>query len=132
MTKWTCWKAGHRGRRGTSLIEIMVVVAIVLTLMSVMAWGVMTAFVGSKVSMTELQMKKVADHVQMYALRKRRPPSGLEEAFVAEDLPRDGWDRPFRYVAREGDFELISLGADGSEGGVGNDADIAWSELRKR
>ena len=49
-----------------------------------------------------------------------------------EDVPRDSWNNEFRYTApgpAGKDFELISLGADGSEGGTGNNADIKYSEI---
>ena len=41
-------------------------------------------------------------------------------------IPLDGWKREYMYLSpgKEGDFEIISLGADGQIGGEGIDADI--------
>lgn len=45
-------------------------------------------------------------------------------------LPDDPWGNPYQYAypGRSRTFDIYSLGADGSEGGEGNDADIGnWS-----
>ena len=45
-------------------------------------------------------------------------------------LPEDSWDNPFIYINENGkDYEIISLGADGVEGGTGFDADISSNDL---
>jgi len=47
-------------------------------------------------------------------------------------MPVDSWGNEFRYVSPGPgghDFDIISLGADGNEGGSGNDADLKWSEV---
>lgn len=124
--------ARRAGRRGMSLIEVMVVIAIILTLMGVLGYGVMSAFNDSKVDTTTLQMRKVAERISMYQLRKKKVPSSLNEVFQDEDPPKDSWNNEFKYSAQgNNDFELISYGADGQEGGSGTSADIKWSEVSK-
>jgi general secretion pathway protein G len=44
-------------------------------------------------------------------------------------LPQDPWGSDYLYENTDGDIEIISLGADGAEGGEDNDADIRLSEL---
>jgi len=45
-------------------------------------------------------------------------------------LPEDSWDSPFRYISVNGkNYEIISLGADGIDGGTDLDADINSSNL---
>jgi len=45
-------------------------------------------------------------------------------------LPEDSWDSPFSYVSVNGkNYEIISLGADGVDGGTDLDADINSSDL---
>ncbi len=39
-------------------------------------------------------------------------------------IPSDPWDNPYEYESDGTQFELYSLGADGEDGGEGNDADI--------
>lgn len=115
--------AGRRGRRGMSLLEVMVVIAIILTLMGVLAFGVMSVFGDSQVQTTILTMNKVDERVQIYQLRKKKPPTtseGLAAVYGSEQLPTDAWGNPIQYVAPGGNgraFDLVSYGADGAEGG---------------
>lgn len=59
-------------------------------------------------------------------------PPDLEEKWQGPYCKRsdlnDPWDRPFVYLAEgtvnAGSFDLVSLGADGAEGGEGENADI--------
>jgi len=118
-----------------SLVEVMVVIAIILTLMAVIGGGVLAVFNNSKVDTTILTMGKVNQRVQIYMLRKKAPPStsdGLEAVYAGEKMPLDSWGNEFKYVSPGPgghDFDIISLGADGNEGGSGNDEDLKWSEV---
>lgn len=47
-------------------------------------------------------------------------------------LPRDSWGNNFIYLNEEGEIELMSLGADGAEGGKDEAADITLSQCRKK
>ena len=130
----------HRGarrssRRGMSLVEVMVVIAIILTLMSVLAIGVWSIFSDSQVDTTKLTMSKVNEKIEIYALRKKKPPStsdGLAAVFGSEPIPTDSWNNEFVYVSPGPDgaaYDLISYGSDGQEGGTGNAEDIHWSKV---
>lgn len=118
-------------RRGMSLLEVMVVIAIILTLMGVLAFGVMQVFGDSQVQTTLLTMGKVDERVQIYMLRKKKPPTsgeGLAVVYKDGNLPTDAWGNEIKYAAPGGNgrpFELISMGPDGNEGGGD---DIVWSE----
>ena len=47
-----------------------------------------------------------------------------------KNLPKDGWDNDFRYTTQNGkEYEIISMGADGVEGGTDLDEDISSSDL---
>ena len=122
-------------RRGMSLVEVMVVIAIILTLMSIVGYGVMQVYQGSQVDTTKLTMNKVNERVQIYMLRKKKVPStadGLNAIFDGEEPPRDAWGNEFIYVSpgpNGMEFDLMSLGADGREGGSGNNEDIKWSDI---
>ncbi|MEQ1569378.1 MAG: type II secretion system protein GspG [Myxococcota bacterium] len=131
-------RGSRRRRRGMSLVEVMVVIAIILTLMSVIAIGVWGIFADSRVDTTRLTMTKVNERLEIYTLRKKKPPStteGLAAAFGNEQIPKDSWNNEFQYVSPGpgGEaYDLVSLGADGQEGGTGNDADLKWSELKNQ
>lgn len=119
-------------RRGMSLVEVMVVIAIILTLMSVLAIGVWGIFGESQVDTTRLTMSKVSERIEIYQLRKKRPPTsadGLGVVFGNERVPQDAWGNDFIYVSPGPNgkpYDLISLGADGKEGGTGTSEDLHW------
>jgi general secretion pathway protein G len=127
-----------RSRAGLTLIEIMVVIAILGTLMAIVAGGVMGQLDEANVSTPELQIRKLEQGLQMYAVKhKGKFPStskGLEAAaryYTNGEVPKDSWDNEFQYYSPgtngDNDYEIVSLGADGTEGGDGTDADIkSW------
>lgn len=128
------------GRRGLTLVEIMVVIAILGVLMSVVAVGVIGALDGANADATALQIKRVEQNLQMYAARhKGRFPTtsdGLQAAakyFPDNKVPTDAWGNEFQYYSPgthgENDYEIISLGKDGAEGGDDADADIKSWEI---
>jgi len=45
-------------------------------------------------------------------------------------MPEDPWNNPYVYISPgiNGPYDLISLGADGREGGEGFDADISFRD----
>jgi general secretion pathway protein G len=118
-----------------SLVEVMVVIAIILTLMSVIGVGVMGVWGHAQVDMTKLTMSKVDGKIQIHSMRKQGVPKaseGLPSVYGGEDVPQDAWGRDFTYVVPGPNgraFDLISLGADATEGGSGDDADIKLSEF---
>lgn len=124
-----------RSRRGMSLVEVMVVIAIILTLMGILTWGIFSVFSDSQVDTTKLQMTRVAERVNIHSLRKKLPSSGdgLREVF-GSDIPKDAWGNDFIYVTPGPNgmpFDLVSKGADGVDGGDGNNADIKYSDFAK-
>jgi general secretion pathway protein G len=67
------------------------------------------------------------------ALRQRptRPPEprAWKGPYAKKDIPADPWGNPYQYrfPGEHGDYDLVSLGADGKEGGEGEDADlVSW------
>ena len=55
--------------------------------------------------------------------------------YLKKEIPTDPWGSPFVYRApgRNGGYELLSFGADGREGGEGENRDIAsWENARCR
>jgi general secretion pathway protein G len=46
-------------------------------------------------------------------------------------VPEDAWNNDYVYISPgvDGPFDLLSLGADGAEGGEGTDADINWRDI---
>lgn len=67
----------------------------------------------------------------------RAKPDGSEKwngPYLKKDIPNDPWGNPYAYRApgRSGGYEIASFGADGREGGEGENADITSWEAAKR
>ena len=117
-----------RKRRGMSLVEVMVTIAIILTLMSILAYGVFGVFAQSQNRTTELTLGRVAQQIEVFRLGKGRPPTEAEGlAVLGGRVPTDSWSRPLIYRSPGPDgsaFALVSTGADGEEGG---EDDLIWT-----
>jgi len=53
-----------------------------------------------------------------------------DEYFKDGKMPKDSWGDNFIYMNNNGKVELVSLGANGKEGGKGIDADIKMSQCK--
>ncbi len=127
-----------RNRKGMSLVEIMVVIAIIGVLMTVIAVNVTGFLDDANVSATKIQINNLDKALVAYAAKhKSKYPStgeGLDAAkkyFPNDTTPSDAWGTPFQYFSPgthgKHDYEIISLGKDGKEGGEDSDADIhSW------
>ncbi len=65
----------------------------------------------------------------------RVKPEGVEKwngPYLKKDLPADPWGNAYVYRApgRSGGYEIVSYGADGREGGEGENADITSWEAK--
>lgn len=65
------------------------------------------------------------------------PPSGADEwngPYLKKlEIPLDPWNNPYIYESpgNHGDYDLYSYGADGTEGGDGENRDIvSWKGLK--
>ena len=125
-----------RREEGFTLVELMVVIVIIGLLATVVVINVMPASDRAAVTKARADIATLEQGLEMYRLTNMRYPSGSEglQALVGgsqiRSLPQDPWGNPYRYAApgRQGrPFEVISYGADGREGGEGNDADIVGS-----
>ena len=130
---------------GITLIELLVVMVII---------ALFATIVGSRVGRTVDKGKKVAAKSQIsefesmldqFKLDVGRYPSneeGLQALrtkpanapnwdgpYSKKELPVDPWGRSYvyRFPGTHGDFDVLSYGADGQEGGDGDNADItSW------
>ena len=138
-------KRKQRRNAGITLIELLVVMVII---------ALFAAIVGTRVGRNVDKAKQVAAKSQiseyesaldqfkldvgrypsneegLSALRNR--PSNAQNwdgPYLRKDLPNDPWGHPYvyRFPGMHGDFDLLSHGADGQEGGEGDNMDIvSW------
>jgi len=128
--------------RGFTLLELLIVVAII---------GLLAGYVGpryfaqigkSEIAAARAQIDSLEKALDAYRLDTGRYPTteqGLAALVTApqavakwngpylrKGLPLDPWANPYVYKSpsEKGDFEIVSLGKDGSPGGSGENGDI--------
>lgn len=58
--------------------------------------------------------------------------NGWKGPYLPKEIPVDPWARPYIYKCpgEHGDYDLISYGLDGTEGGEGENQDIvSWKDI---
>jgi general secretion pathway protein G len=139
---------GNRRNRGFTLVELLVVILIVSMLAAVLAPRVFKGLGKAKSGIAKTNMAIIADSLTRFQYDCGRLPDesegGLEALLVAPaDMEEkwngpylrksqivDPWGNPYVYISEgqynPGSFDLICLGADGQEGGEGDNADIIY------
>lgn len=126
-------------QRGFSMIEILVVVAIIGLLAGLVASNVIGQGEKAKRKAVFAQIKMFDDALEMYKLDKGKYPTAdrglnalVEGNYVKErKMPKDPWGNDYRYIMPGPNgmpYDIVSLGADGADGGAGDDADISLSK----
>jgi general secretion pathway protein G len=119
---------------GVTLIELIVVLVILGMLAAVVAPKVYEKLSTSKDKIAKIQITEFEGALQLYSFDMGRFPDtgeGLDALvrnpvgnqswngpYLAKELPKDPWQRDYvyRHPGMHGDFDLLSLGADGAEG----------------
>ena len=118
---------------GFTLVELMVVIVIIGLLATVVVINVMPAQDTARMRKAEADIATLEQGIEMYRLNRLNYPTSGEglQALVSQGfikrLPDDPWGNPYRYAVpgRQGQaFDIYSYGADGREGGEGDNADI--------
>ena len=119
---------------GFTLVELMVVIVIIGLLATIVIINVMPAADRAANTKTRADIATLEQAVEMYRLDHQTYPPADEglQALIAgryiRRLPNDPWGNPYRYATPGADgqsFQIASWGADGREGGSGEDADIS-------
>ena len=135
-----------RAQRGFTLLELLVVLVILGMLAALAGPRVMKYVSSAKSDTAQLQVEEFGAALDMYKLETGRYPNtqeGLQALVEApggatnwngpylkkKTVPKDPWGADYIYASpgQHGAFDLSSLGADGREGGEGEDRDIvSW------
>lgn len=132
-------------RNGFTIVEVLVVVIILGMLAAFVVPGVFKKLGQAKTQIAKAKIGTIGGALEQFALNCNRLPTDeegldalvnappeLEEKWGSRYLKAsqilDPWDNPYIYFSEGtinvGSYDLISLGADGEEGGEGENADI--------
>ena len=138
-------KSRQKIQRGFTLIEIMVVVAIIAILGAAVVPLIMDRPEQARQVKAKQDIKSISAALDLYRLDNFNYPStdqGLEalvekptgdpepanwkDSGYLPKLPKDPWNRDYIYLSpgETAEFDIISLGRDGQEGGDGFDQDL--------
>ena len=135
----------HR-RVAFSLVELMVVVIIIGLLSTLVAVQTRSYLVASKQNAARAEIAIMVSALESFYADQSRYPTNEEGIAILtvgtrsfpdgflKKVPTDPWGRPYEYVspAANSPFDIICLGGDGREGGVGGDADISSEALNAK
>ena len=126
-----------------TLIELLAVIAILGLIAAFAVPQVLKWVSGARSDSARIQIEALGGSIDLYRLEVGSFPPTLE-ALVVKPSGQDRWDGPYikkkvlpkdpwgndyiyRYPGDNGDYDLMSLGADKSEGGEGEQKDIvSW------
>lgn len=137
-------------QQGFSLLEVMVVLAIIGGMMALVGTNILGAAGDANIKTTKSQIKLVEGALDLYKLDNYRYPTteqGLESLvkkpssspepknyksggyMKGNNTPTDAWGNELVYFNEKNDYEIISLGSDGEEGGEDDAADISSKDI---
>lgn len=133
--------------RGFTLIELLVVLLILGMIAGLAGPQIMNYLGESKAKTAKLQISEFESSLDLFKLDVGRYPDGQEGLLALvqapaaagdrwrgpylkkKAVPKDPWNNDYQYAApgKHGHFDIVSLGADGKEGGDGENKDIvSW------
>lgn len=133
----------RRHSKAFTLIELLAVIAILGLIATFAVPQVLKWVSGARSDSARIQIEALGGSIDLYRLEVGSFPPTLEaliEKPAGVDrwngpylkkkvIPKDPWGNDFiyRYPGNNGDYDLMSLGADNSEGGEGESKDIvSW------
>lgn len=135
-------KSRNRNRRqgGFTILEIVIVFILIASLMAYVGPKIFEQMGKAKSSEAKLRVQDLAGKIEIYRLEVGKYPENLQALVkqpagvdkwagpYAKDTDlKDAWGNDYRYtVPGTGKgFDLISLGADGKDGGDGENRDVS-------
>ena len=128
---------------GFTLVELLVVLVILGLLAALVAPRVLSYLGSSKTKTAQLQITSFASALDLYRLDNQGLPTTAEglKALVEKPasatgwngpylsqskIPQDPWGNDYRYASpgQHGEYDILSLGADGKPGGEGENQDV--------
>lgn len=132
----------RNNRKAFTLVELLVVIVILALLAGIVAPKFFGQIGKAKVDLARPKMVPIESAIEAYLLNTGEYPSILNDLLVCPSGLEDGWrgpyltarqlldpwDNPYVYYPEgtfnPGSYDIISYGADGAQGGEGDNADI--------
>jgi len=138
-------------KKGFTLLEIIVVVFILSLLAAIVAPKIIGRTDDARIADAKVQIKNLETALKLFKLDNgfypsteqglaallekpttgQIPPKYRDGGYLEQKrVPPDPWGNSYLYISPglNGDFDIISYGGDGKEGGEGKDADIeSWN-----
>ena len=113
-------RLGRHAQRGMTLIEIMVVLVILGMIAGLVGYNVMGQLKDANIKTATLDVRAIANAVDMYQVKHQRLPDSMEALVPNEihDIRKDPWQNPYVYIKTGDGYEVISYGPDKSQGGA--------------
>jgi general secretion pathway protein G len=129
-------------QQGFTLIELLVVLVILTLLAGLVGPRIMNQLGGAKSKTAALQIADLEKSIELFKLDVGRYPNskegldalatrpasanGWNGPYIKGNVPNDPWGKPYAYSSPmpNGGVEILTLGADGTAGGTGENADI--------
>jgi general secretion pathway protein G len=128
----------RRRQGGFTIFEIVIVFILLAGIMAFVLPKIFEQSGKAKSKEAEIRLLHLAGQVEMYKLEVGRYPENLQALvrnpgqdkwggpYVKEGDLKDAWGNDYRYTTpgTGKGFDLVSLGADGKEGGEGENKDV--------
>ena len=137
-------------KKGFTLLELLIVIVILGLLVSLVSINFLPTLSNAYVEVSKQDIARLQQALVMFKISEGSYPtqeqglSSLKEnpgnlkrpgkypsGGYINKLPKDPWGNDYIYIypGQYGEFDIISLGADGQPGGEGENADIGnWTE----
>ena len=132
---------------GMTLIEILVVLVLIGIVMGIVGSNFLGRGEKAKADAAKIEIGQISQSLDLFKLEVGRYPTtqeGLQALIAApagvtnwngpywkkQAVPKDPWGNEYKYAApgQAGPYDIVSLGADGKEGGEGVNKDISNRE----
>ena len=130
----------NRRQRGFTILEIVIVFILLAGIMAFVGPKIFEQMGRAKTSEARIKVQHLAGQIEMYKLEVGRYPENLQALvrqpagvdrwngpYVKEADLKDSWGNDYRYTlpGQGKPYDLTSLGADGREGGDGENRDVS-------
>jgi len=128
-----------RRQRGFTLLEIVIVFVLIGALLAFVVPKIYTQMGQAKSREAKIRIQSLVGDIELYKLEVGKYPDNLQALvtqpagvdkwngpYAKPDDLKDAWGNDYRYTVpgTNRPYDLVSLGADGKEGGEGENRDV--------